>query len=266
MTAEDDALDAPTPDGDARAAALDPAYLRAATQCLQLWQEVCDRAEVPAGLVVKFRVSFSLIAHAMNHVAQALEVIERYPLVAATSARVALEHALTAQWVLLTKGGEETLVNHMKHSWMMRSQEFANATNTHDKLKPILDLDPIPGSDRGLSARMLCDRFDSSGLFYDTYRDLSQAVHPTHGTITAHFEAVVAEHGQNSSNRIAPAGGAERIGSCATGLGLAAVLAVDAFERLRDGSPRLHEVGKIATTAGLPHDLRYSDQVPGLRD
>lgn len=99
MTAEDDALNAPTPDGDAGAAALDAAYLRAATQCLRLWQEVCDRTEVPAGLIVKFRVSFPLIAHAMNHVAQALEVIERYPLVAATSARVALEHALAAQWL-----------------------------------------------------------------------------------------------------------------------------------------------------------------------
>ncbi|MCR1782206.1 hypothetical protein KVF89_06650 [Nocardioides carbamazepini] len=246
--------------------AADRAHLDAARQCVLLWHQSPKAMEAPAALNVKFRVSYPMLAHALNHVHQALAAMERFPLVATTSARIALEHALTAQWILLTHGGELVVANHMKHSWMTRSRLFAEATGTQDELRPILDLDPIPGNERSFSAQVLCHRFDESGLFYDLYRELSQGVHPSYGTISAHFEIVgEVDDNQRALTSTSRNGAAQRVDATATGLGLAAVLAIDAFERFRDGSPRLPEVEAIATAAGLPHDLRFSDQLPDLQ-
>lgn len=52
---------------------------------------------------------FPLAAHAINHVEVALEAQQKFPWVARTSARVAFEHTLRAQWVLLTVDGEHKL-------------------------------------------------------------------------------------------------------------------------------------------------------------
>jgi hypothetical protein len=247
--------DRPPPDTDAL-------HTEAARRCLALWRRPNPTLEVQAKLEPKFRVAYPMIAHALNHVANALSIMDKAPLVAASSARVAIEHALTAQWILLTRDGERVVANNMKHSWMTRSQRFADATGTHDELKPILDRDPIPESERSFTNQMVFDRFDDTGRFYDLYRDLTQAIHPSYGTITAHIR--IEEGGDNSLGHLSPDGNEHRIGSLATGLGVAAVLALDAFERLRAGSPHLLDVEEIANTAGLPHDLRYSDQQPAL--
>ncbi|QIK65615.1 hypothetical protein G7072_04030 [Nocardioides sp. HDW12B] len=222
--------------------------------------------EVPTALDTKFRVAYPMVANALNHVSQALDVIEQLPLVATASARIALEHALSSQWILLTEDGERVLSNHMKHSWMTRARTFADATGTHDDLRPILDVEPIPGHERSFSSQKLFDRFDDSGLFYDLYRELSQAVHPSYGTLAAHFQ-IVQQHDDDRETltSLSPTGAARRIDATATGLAVAAVLAVDAFERFREDSPRLKELEEIATSAGLPHDLQFSDQRPELQ-
>lgn len=255
------------PSDEAAVQALDDAHLLAARECLQLWGGRWAALEVPPHLEIKFRVCYPLIAHSINHVNAALKTWDQFPLVAAASARVALEHSLTAQWVLLTHGAEETLVNHMTHSWMVRTQAFARATGTHDDLKSILDLDPVAGRDGEFSSQRLFDRFDASGLFYDLYRDLLQAVHPSYGTFTAHITiSDEIRAGEQNPSRVSAAGTEQRLSSFASGTGLAAVLALDALERLVLGSPRLNEVADIANAAGLPHDLRYSDQSPVLQD
>ena len=250
--------DVPQPDTDAL-------HLEAARSCLSLWRRQGSTLEIDADLESKFRVAYPLTAHAVNHVINALRVINLAPLVAASSARIAIEHALTAQWILLTRNGEQVVANQMKHSWMTRTHLFADATGTHDELKPILDLDPIPGSERSYTNQMVFDRFDDTGLFYDLYRDLSQAIHPSYGTISAHIRIDNADDAGNGPPLLSSDGKEHRIDSLATGLGVAAVLALDAFERSRAGSPLLHEVEAIANAAGLPHDLCCSDQRPNLQ-
>ncbi|ODR19215.1 hypothetical protein [Mycolicibacterium porcinum] len=58
--------------------------------------------EVTAKLEPKFRVCFPLSAHALNHLEAAWNTRRSLPWVAKSGIRIAFEHALTAQWVLLT--------------------------------------------------------------------------------------------------------------------------------------------------------------------
>lgn len=243
----------------------DRRYMEAAQQCVAHWKSVDQRLAVPAELGVKFRVCFPLIAHAMNHVTHAIDLAATAPFVMASGARIALEHALTAQWVQLTHDGEITLVNHMTHSWMVRTAEFASAAGEEEELAPILERPPIDGKERSFSMSLVFARFESSGLFYDVYRDLAQAVHPSYGTVTAHLAIRPDEADSDRPTKIDPHGRRNQNSSTALGLGLAAVLACDALERLREGSPDLDLVGRIAADAGLPSDLRLSDQNPDLQ-
>src|SRR4051794_8375555 len=71
---------------------------------------------VEARLNNKFIICFPLAAHAINHVETALRTRDRFPWVAKSSARIAFEHALTAQWILLTADGEVSVKAGMDYS------------------------------------------------------------------------------------------------------------------------------------------------------
>ncbi len=100
-----------SPDADAQLAAKDAGFVAAAEACVRHWGgalpiEVADEDQI------KFRVCFPLVAHSLNQIAAALLLLRAgQPFVATANVRVAFEHALTAQWVLLTHGGEERLVS-----------------------------------------------------------------------------------------------------------------------------------------------------------
>lgn len=241
----------------------DRRHLAAARDCVSVWHSFAVPIAVPDALRIKFRVIFPLAAHALNLVDAALAQLPRYPLVAAASTRLALEHAIAGQWVLLTEGGEHTLAKWMEHSWQTRAQQFARAAENPPELDDIVARPAIPGADRSFSAERAFARFDSTGLFYDAYRDLSQAVHPSYGTLQAHFEISPDDRARGTwPTRIDRDGVAGPISSTAMGLGVAGVFALDALARLRDGRDGLHDVERIAAEAGLPHDLTLSDQHP----
>lgn len=239
---------------------LDKRHLDAARECLAVWRELPTPLKVSKDLEIKFRVVFPLAAHALNLVEGALDQLPRHPLVASANARLALEHAVAGQWVLLTDGGEVTLKNSMEHSYLTRAERFARAAGNPPELDDVIARPPIHGSAREFSTERAFDRFDPTGLFYDTYRDLSQAVHPSFGTLQAHFDISPEDRSERAwPTRIDRNGGAAPISSTAMGLGLAAVLALDALARLREGQDGLVDVERIAGRAGLPHDLSFSD-------
>src|SRR6185312_8116964 len=70
------------------------------------WRGLPSTPKLNAELINKFRVVFPLAAHALNHIEAAEYFQSSSPWVAVSSARIAFEHALTAQWVLWTEGGE----------------------------------------------------------------------------------------------------------------------------------------------------------------
>lgn len=257
--------------GDADAEIL--RFVQASSKCLEHWNRLKFPLRIAPNLTRGFNVGFPLAAHALNHVVVGLETRNRFPHAAATSARVALEHALAAQWVLLTRGGAETLVRHMEAGYLVRVKAFAGALNDTDSLLTSLvdaeDLaafasvaarEPAPGTERSWSMERVFRRFAGTDLFYDLYRELSGAVHPSYETIQAHLDTRNAH-----PPRLNRAGALLSGHSSAQATALAAVLAMDFIERCQDHPPTPSPIAAIALAAGLPYDLAFSDQNPELQ-
>src|SRR3546814_3048536 len=99
----------------------------AAVACWAEWFKIpggMKPLEIETRLDRKFRLCFPLCANAINHVEAALAARSRYPWVAKASARIAFEHALTAQWVLLTVNGEYRLKAHMDYKAHKQHERF----------------------------------------------------------------------------------------------------------------------------------------------
>lgn len=260
-----------SPSGDADAEI--PKYVHASKQCLEHWNRLKFPLRIAPNLTREFNVGFPLAAHALNHAAVGLETRDRFPHAAATSARVALEHALAAQWALLTRGGAETLVRHMEAGYLARVKAFAGALGDSDPLLTSLvdaeDLaafasvaarQPAPGNERSWSMERVFRRFAGTDLFYDLYRELSGAVHPSYETIQAHLDTRN-EH----PPRLNRAGALLSGHSSTQATALAAVLAMDFIERCQEHPPTPSPIAAIAVAAALPYDLTFSDQSPELQ-
>ena len=182
-------------------AAFDARCLDVAQQCVDLWHRLWLDASIAvaidSALEIKFRICFPLAAHALNHIDAALGLHQQRPWVAASSTRVAFEHALAAQWVLLTDDGERELVNWMKGQHHKRGKELADALSrlASEPGASALSLDQfqprvLVGEESdasGWSVANACSRFADTKLFYDIYRNLSQAEHPSLGLISTHL-------------------------------------------------------------------------------
>lgn len=220
----------------------------------------------------KFRVCSPVAANALNHVQAALVARVTLPWVAASSARIAFEHALTGQWVLLTENGEDQLVGEISAKGYTRAREFADALDKLAAVDPAFAAHTLTESERqallgdrpdpsGWAVPMLCDRFSDSRLFYGIYRDLSQAVHPSAGLLATYltFAPDGMVRGVDARGRAAPSG------ELARALAVAALWALYVLEVCRDGQDHAADVREMGERAGLPVDLRASDQHPELQ-
>jgi hypothetical protein len=219
-----------SPDADAQLAAKDASFVAAADACVRHWDNALP-IEVADEERIKFRVCFPLVAHSLNQVAAALVLLRAgQPFVATANTRVAFEHALAAQWVLLTHGGEQRLVRHMEASHLLRAKEFSKAVDDPLELRDIVDRSPADGPARSYSIPMACARFDQSGLLYNLYRHLGQSIHPSLETLRAYLNVNELEsHAVDSAGRLhAPP-------DLCMSLGFGAVMAVDVLERMRRG-------------------------------
>lgn len=174
--------------------------------------------------------------------------------------------------MLLTRGGAEILVRHMEAGFLVRVNAFASAIRQTEGLTSLVDpkdiaaletvvtRQPAPGKERGWSMERVFRRFADSDLFFDLYRELSGAVHPSYETFQAHVDSRD-EH----RLRLNPSGAISSGHTSAQATALAAVLAVDFIERCQDQPPSPSAVEAIAIAAGLPHDLAFSDQTPELQ-
>jgi hypothetical protein len=115
-----------------------------------------------------------------------------------------------------------------------------------------------PPESSGWSAANACSRFSDTKLFYDIYRNLSQAEHPSPGLIAAHL-AAIATPGQRT---ISVAGALRPSEEVPRALALAALWSLYVLEQIREGQPYAPAVEQIGRDASLPTDLRDSDQHP----
>ncbi|WP_263987766.1 hypothetical protein [Mycolicibacterium fluoranthenivorans] len=254
------------------------AFVALAEAAVACWTEWC---EVPGGIKIeqrldrKFRLCFPLCANAINHVEAALAMRSRYPWVAKASARIAFEHALTAQWVLLTVNGEYRLKAHMDYKAHKQHGRFINNIRRMGESDDSFAQVAHGLSDQRLNSLVgeapkelglpkldaMCGRFAEGGatnLLYDIYSDLSGAVHPSWSLVRA--------HARFSSTGVMT--GIQSDGSAAAGellgceLALSALWALYVVEVCRPQQLRGVQVVKMGESAGLPVDLRASDHDP----
>jgi hypothetical protein len=261
----------------------DAELLGVARQVLVWWRQWWrDHGKVAAlaiepRLRSKFIVCFPMAAHAMNQIDMALNTIEEYPWVAKSSVRIAFEHALTAQWVLLTADGEERLKSAFDRSDYTRRDrfirgvrrlgdadiEFANAAHGlgDSQLQALVGTRPEAPARPNMEE--MCKRFAGGGaedLLYDVHRDLSGAVHPSLALLCAHLRLGA----DGTLTGLDSRGGQAFCGSDRE-LAMSAAWALYTLEVCRAGQPHADEVIAVGTAIGLPIDLRASDQRPDLQ-
>lgn len=245
---------------------------------LQHWREWWTDAPVrtqavEARLNNKFVICFPLAAHAMNHVETALATRLRLPWVAKSCARIAFEHSLTAQWVLMTADGERRVkagmeyANHTRFDRFVKgvrqlgSEDTAFADAAHgladEELAALVG--QLPDAAGPPPIEQMCSRFASGGaerLLYDVHRELSGAIHPSIGLLRAHltFGATGQVPGLDSRGR------GDARGVSTRDLAIAAIWALFAAEVCRAGQPNVAAVLTLGEGAMLPVDLRGSDQ------
>jgi hypothetical protein len=168
------------------------------TQWGKWWRDPKALSElaVEARLHDKFVMCFPLAAHAMNHIEAALAAQSGFPWIAKSSTRIAFEHSLTAQWVLMTADGERKLKAGFDNNDHIRSARFVKGVQslgrddasfaqaahglTDAQLSELVRArsdEPGPSTVEGM-----CQRFASGGaegLLYDICRELSGSVHPS---------------------------------------------------------------------------------------
>jgi hypothetical protein len=229
--------------------------------------------EVSAKLDNKFRLCFPLSAHALNHVAAAWDLRSSLPWLAKSGARIAFEHALIAQWLLLTESGELELKRQLDRDAYVRREKyvggirtlsqsdeaFAQAHGLTDAELAALIGDRPEGRRR--SFEEICRRFSSkqnADLFYDVSRDLSEAVHPSYGLIHSYltFDPTWAPRGVDWR------GASGSVGELIRALAVSGLWALYTLELCRKGQPNAAAVAEVGHDAGLPVDLRSSDQHP----
>ncbi|MCV7224669.1 DUF5677 domain-containing protein [Mycolicibacterium komossense] len=237
------------------------------------WQEQTSTPTLNPELSRKFRVSFPLAAHALNHVQAAVALQSSSPWVAMSSVRIAFEHALTAQWVLWTKDGEDLLAKQMALQDHRRSSEFVDAVVGAAADTPDLAesaalakefgefLGEKPVSD--WSVFNLCERFSSTRLLYGIYRDLTQAVHPSYGLVRAHFD--ITPPPKVVVGPISPFGTELDSPELIRGMAVSSLWALYVLEVSKAGHPDAADVLRLGEENQLPVDLRASDLQPHLQ-
>jgi hypothetical protein len=245
--------------------------------CWHRWWAVTEgprpQHQISQPLDRKFRLCFPLAAHALNHVEHAFAAQRRLPWVAASGVRIAFEHALTAQWILLTEAGEDDVKAEMDSAAFVRREKLL------DGIRALSDRDESVANAHGLSDgdlehligerppkkranfEQVCQRFASremADLFYDISRSLSEAVHPSFGLIGHHLTF----DGEWNPRGIDWRGSSGEVVDLSRSMAVSALWALYVIEVCRDGQPHAQEVRDIGERVGLPVDLRSSDQHP----
>lgn len=217
---------------------------------------------------------FPLPAHALNHVGAAWNARISFPWVAKAGVRIAFEHALTAQWVLLTERGELELKFQMDRYAYVRREKYVGSVrrlsqsdeSVAQAANGLTDAELAAlGGERPEAGRggfeEVCRRFsnkDTADLFYDVSRDLSEAVHPSDGLIESYLTFTPSWAPRGVDWRGANGNTGDLIRASA----VSGLWALYALEVCRNGQPNAAAVAEIGHDAGLPVDLRLSDQQP----
>jgi|SRR6266550_2257055 len=179
---------------------------------------------------------------------------ERASYAAEANARSALQHAITAQWVLLTAGGEREVVGEIKRQQSATLRDLQSAIELPPELRAAIDEGP-QSTGPARSFWQMCERFSPDKMLYVLYRRMIDSVHPSARTLKMHLD-VDEERGiygliSNSDPEPEP--------DLLLALAFSAIFAVSAVEYLRRGQPRIADFKALLEAYGMPLDLTGDD-------
>jgi hypothetical protein len=173
---------------------------------------------------------------------------------------VAFEHALTAQWVMLTRDGAQRLLRDFRRHNRNTLGDFGRWADLPHQFRDYLN-ERLTDGDQLPTVQSICDRFTgNTKKAYAVYRSLTGGVHPSAATLLRHIDLDPA----GGIVRLKAGSGSELPTDLALALGWSAVMAAYVVEGLRQGKPRVNRVLGIARIAGLIADLAAVDSQPDL--
>ncbi|MFI7027036.1 hypothetical protein ACIBMZ_30495 [Micromonospora sp. NPDC049900] len=232
-------------------------HLAGAHAALEYWHQA-EPFKVDHALVRKFNATYATVAHTMAQVAAAVALHQQGSVYAArVNARVALEHALVAQWVVHNEHGEDQLIGSMNRIHRNMVQDLHQAGVV---IPPQMQGDLThPSGEPQLNFMTIAHSFDDgTRSIYGLYRQMTGAVHVSLATLTTYIEW----REDSAVPALRPSAAGERDSEQFLALGLSAVLALSAIERLRSGQPHLATVYKLAESHELVPDLRPAQFTP----
>jgi len=235
-----------------KVSAPDESALRAALAKMLAWQEEWDNITLGHRKQREFWLLWGLIAHSIAQAQAALVLVDdpRLSVCGEVNARVALEHALLAQYVHAHPDGiaqleqllafhTRTLAESLKDFPTQDPElaEFLEDTLSHPRVKR-----PAIG-DIGALLR----EFDPTGTLYVPYKLLCQTAHPSSSTITRYL---VIEEGQRPQHmrQVAPPEDKRPVLWAIT---LAVLLALGVQEDLRRTKPNKARLRSVAASVSM---------------
>ncbi|MEU4591421.1 hypothetical protein [Micromonospora aurantiaca (nom. illeg.)] len=232
-------------------------HLSAARAALEHWR-AAGGIEVESSAIRKFNAAYPVVAHAMAQVAAALTLHDQGLVYAArVNARVALEHALAAQWVVQTVSGEDEIIGSMNRIHRNIVRDLNQGGNA---IPPQLqgDLQRPPGEPQ-FDLPAVAREFDGgTQSIYPLFRELAGAVHVSLATLTSYLHW----RGEHKVPALRPSGATDLDSEQILALGWSALLAVSAIERLRKGQPHLAMIHQLGRDHELVPDLQPAGSTP----
>lgn len=234
--------------------------LRAAVRTVQMFDEPLPW-EVDGPDTALFQLVYPLVCHTVEQVKAALKLIEvhlAYP--AEANARIAYQHAITAQWMLLTKDSAKGIGVEMLAQLDKQVSEFGTIVDLPEELLDDTDeAERVGGSLRrhheAQNFKTMCDRFGTEHLLYLTFRRLSGPVHPSLATMHQHLILPPPAASEPFAPTLRPHSDPVPSLDLLMAVAMSAVFAVNAVETLRLGQPRLARVVHIARENHIPPSL-----------
>ncbi len=191
-----------------------------------------------------------LIAHTVAQ-AQAASTLLKDPQTAAcaeVNARVAFEHAVTAQYVYLCPNGLEEFEQLIRY----REFKFQRAVMRLPNITLPDDMERISAAAKPKMDNFfwLCERFDESGWLYLPYRVLCTSTHPSNGTLSRYLE-----QGEGDLPQLRTYGVADDERSTLWAIVFSALMVVAVLEDLRRFKPNKARVRRIASSIRAPSFL-----------
>lgn len=200
-----------------------------------------------------------MVSHTLEAADAALILIDnKHPHMAKALARIAFEHAVTAQWSHLHPDGVESLQEKVSINYRKYYRDVDRLIQMPVDIQEAFERMNIPSKpiDELNTFDKTCNAFRDTEWFYISFRILSTAIHPSNSTMRDYF---LDDPENVEIPKLLNKAPVEDISPILFTLALSCVLAIGVYEDIRRSKPFKKKVKEIAAEAGLPTMLTLRD-------